>query len=43
MEALHEKQKELINKLAGLIRNYGKERKNDLSYYGKKIEQLDEY
>lgn len=46
MEALYESQKELVNTLSNLIRNYkadGKERKSDPAYYGKKLTKLDEW
>lgn len=46
MEAVYQEQKQLINKLSDLIRNYnadGKDRKKELSYYPKKLQQIEEY
>lgn len=45
LQQLHEEQKALIEKLSNLIRNYKadpKIRKKELSYYEKKIDQLNE-
>lgn len=45
MDLVYENQKQLIEEFAKLIRNYnkdGKDHKKEISYYGKKLEQLEE-